>query len=113
MGASLKNAGTGNELTTYMINLPANRLEQWAKIESHRLYGEPIFRLFHSELEVVYEEKNRALDSKDRLIRDAVYEKVYKNHPYRRSILGTVDHLKNPSLTKIYDFFKTYYVPVT
>ena len=111
MGASLKNAGTGNELTTYMINLPANRLEQWAKIESHRLYGEPIFRLFHSELEVVYEEKNRALDSKDRLIRDAVYEKVYKNHPYRRSILGTVDHLKNPSLTKIYDFFNTYYVP--
>ena len=111
MGASFKNAGTGQELTIYQINLPSNRLQQWAKIESHRLFGKPVFRLFHTELETVYDEKNRSLDDKDRLIRDAVYELVYKKHPYKRSILGTVEHLKKPSLVKIYDFFDTYYVP--
>ncbi|MBO47033.1 MAG: hypothetical protein CMJ96_09095 [Planctomycetes bacterium] len=111
MGASFKNAGTGQEVTIYQVNLPSNRLQQWAQIESHRLFGTPVFRLFHSELEVVYEEKNRALDNKSQLIRDAVYQRVYKKHPYSRSILGTVEHLKKPSLVKIYDFFKTYYVP--
>ena len=48
MGASFKNAGTGQELTVYQINLPANRLQQWAKIESHRLFDKPVFRLFHT-----------------------------------------------------------------
>ena len=111
MGASSTNAGTSQELTVYQVNLPSNRLQQWAKIESHRLFGTPVFRLFHTELEIVYDEKNRSLDNKDRLIRDAVYELVYKKHPYRRSTLGTVEHLKKPSLAKIYDFFDTYYVP--
>ncbi|HIB91669.1 TPA: insulinase family protein, partial [Candidatus Poribacteria bacterium] len=111
MGASFKNAGTGQELTVYQVNLPSNRLQQWAKIESHRLFGKPVFRLFHTELETVYDEKNLALDNKGRLIRDAVYELVYKKHPYGRSTIGTVEHLKKPSLVKIYDFFDTYYVP--
>jgi len=111
MGAFSKNAGTGQELTFYQVNLPSNRLQQWAKIESHRLFNKPVFRLFHTELETVYDEKNLALDNKDRLIRDAVYERVYKKHPYGRSTLGTIEHLKKPSLVKIYDFFDTYYVP--
>ena len=111
MGAFSKNAGTGQELTFYQVNLPSNRLQQWAKIESHRLFNKPDIRLFHTDLETVYDEKNLALDNKDRLIRDAVYERVYKKHPYGRSTLGTIEHLKKPSLVKIYDFFETYYDP--
>lgn len=111
MGAFSKNAGTGQELTFYQVNLPSSRLRQWAKVESHRLFDKPVFRLFHTELETVYDEKNLDLDDKDRLIRDAVYRRVYKKHPYGRSTLGTIEHLKKPSLVKIYDFFNTYYVP--
>lgn len=111
MGAEGMNAYTSNEETVYLLSLPKNRLEQWAMIESER-FREPVFRLFQSELETVYEEKNISLDDKDDILREAVDAQVFKKHPYgSQTILGSVEHLKNPSLRKMYAFYNTYYVP--
>ncbi len=110
MGESGLNAHTWVEETVYKVELPANRLAQWAKIEAERFHH-PVFRLFQTELETVYEEKNRSLDNKGRVIRKAVQEQFYKVHPYRVTTLGTVEHLKNPSLERMYEFYHTYYVP--
>lgn len=111
MGSDNLNAHTWHEETVYQIDLPSNRLDQWAVIESDR-FQKPVFRLFQSELEVVYEEKNRTLDNKDRLINYATMEQLFKVHPYgQQTTIGTVEHLKNPSLKQVYDFFNTYYVP--
>ncbi|MDP6052380.1 MAG: pitrilysin family protein, partial [Candidatus Latescibacteria bacterium] len=111
MGATAVNAHTGHEETVYKVNMPSNRLEQWALIESDR-FQEPVFRLFQPELEVVYEEKNRALDNKGRIINTTVMDKLFKVHPYgQQPTIGTVEHLKNPSLKHMYNFFETYYVP--
>lgn len=111
MGAEGLNAYTSNEETVYLLSLPKNRLEQWAMIESER-FREPVFRLFQSELETVYEEKNISLDDKDDILSEAVNAQVFKKHPYgSQTILGSVEHLKNPSLRKMYDFYNTYYVP--
>lgn len=111
MGGGGVNAHTSNEETVYKVNLPSNRLRQWATIEAERFHN-PVFRLFQPELEVVYEEKNRSMDSKDRLIYYAVLDQLFKEHPYgQQPTIGTVDHLKNPSLQHMYDFYHTYYVP--
>ena len=110
MGERGVNAHTWVEETVYKVELPANRLAQWAKTEAARFH-EPVFRLFQTELETVYEEKNRSLDNKGRVIRQAVQEQFYKVHPYRVTTLGTVEHLKNPSLKRMYEFYRTYYVP--
>lgn len=110
MGERGLNAHTWVEETVYKVELPANRLAQWAKTEAERFH-EPVFRLFQTELETVYEEKNRALDNKGRVIRQAVQEQLYKVHPYRVTTLGTVAHLKNPSLKRMYEFYHAYYVP--
>lgn len=111
MGASGLNAHTWHEETVYKVGLPSNRLEQWAAIESDRFVN-PVFRLFHTELETVYEEKNRTLDNGSRIIGTAVDELLFKEHPYgQQPTIGTVDHLKNPSLVYIRDYFDTYYVP--
>jgi len=111
MGAKGLNAHTWHEETVYKIDLPSNRLEHWAKIESER-FAQPVFRLFHTELETVYEEKNRAIDNKHRLIYRAVNNLLFKVHPYgQQSTLGTVEHLKNPSIYAIEDFYSTHYVP--
>ena len=110
MGERGVNAHTWVEETVYKVELPANRLAQWAKTEAERFH-EPVFRLFQTELETVYEEKNRSLDNKGRVIRQAVQEQFYKVHPYRVTTLGTVEHLKNPSLKRMYEFYRTYYVP--
>lgn len=111
MGGTALNAHTWYEETVYKIGLPSNRLRQWAEIESDR-FVDPVFRLFHTELETVYEEKNRTLDNKDRLIGTAIDEMLYKVHPYgQQPTIGTVEHLKNPSLVYIQNYFDTYYVP--
>lgn len=111
MGGTALNAHTWHEETVYKVSLPMNRLQQWAAIESER-FKDPVFRLFHTELETVYEEKNRTLDNKDRIISEAVNRVVFKKHPYgQQTTIGKVEDLKNPNLDYIYNFFHTYYVP--
>lgn len=110
LGGSGINAYTAPDRTVYLAELPSNRLEQWARIESAR-FTNPVLRLFQPELEIVYEEKNRAMDSKDRLIQEAVFELLYGEHPYgSQTALGSVEHLKRPSLKKIHEFFDAHYV---
>ena len=111
MGATGLNAHTWHEETVYKVGLPANRLRQWAAIESAR-FVDPVFRLFHTELETVYEEKNRSLDNGSMIIASAVDEMLYKVHPYgQQPTIGTVEHLKNPSLVYIQRYFDRFYVP--
>ena len=110
MGERALNAHTWLEETVYKVDLPSNRLAHWAKVEAERFH-QPVFRLFQTELETVYEEKNRSMDNKDRVIRKAVQQQLYKKHPYRNTTLGSVEHLKNPSLARMYEYYYTYYVP--
>jgi predicted Zn-dependent peptidase len=111
LGGNGLNAYTTPEETVYTVDLPKNRMEQWAKVESER-FLRPVFRLFQPELETVYEEKNISLDNKSRILSEAVESTLYKVHPYgTQTTLGSVEHLKNPSLTKMYEFYNKYYVP--
>jgi len=111
LGAKGLNAFTSNEETVYIVDLPANRAEAWAKLESER-FSHPVFRLFQNELEVVYEEKNRSLDNLERPLDEALNKQLYKRHPYgTQTTIGTIEHLKNPSLARMYEFFNRYYHP--
>jgi predicted Zn-dependent peptidase len=111
MGGSGRNAHTWLEETVYKVDIPANRLKHWVVLESERFVN-PVFRMFQTELEVVYEEKNRSLDDKQRLIFDAVNRTLFKSHPYgQQTTIGTVEHLKNPSLKTMYEFYRKNYVP--
>lgn len=111
LGARGLNAHTWVEEVVYKVDLPVNCLEQWAMIEADR-FANPVFRLFQTELETVYEEMNRAQDNKDRLIMEAVAKQAFKVHPYgQQTTLGKVEHLKSPSLKKLEEFYQTWYVP--
>jgi predicted Zn-dependent peptidase len=111
LGARGLNAFTNNDSTVYVVNIPSNRLATWAAIEVER-FRDPVYRLFQSELEAVYEEKNRGMDNKGRVIWEVLQEQLYPEHPYgTQTTIGTVEHLKNPSLTKIIDYFRKWYVP--
>ena len=72
----------------------------------------PYFRIFHTELEAVYEEKNRGLDSDGRRVFEKLFAELFKNHNYGlQTTIGTIEHLKNPSLVEIRKYFNKYYVP--
>ncbi len=110
MGSKNINAGTGADETVYYNSFPPNQLEKWLELYAHRL-KEPVFRGFQSELEVVYEEKNMYSDMFMSNLLEQFQKSFFKNHPYgQQTTIGTIDDLKNPSLTKMYEFFKTYYV---
>lgn len=111
IGARATNAYTSNEQTVYVNDIPSNQVEKWLTIEGER-FRNPVLRLFHTELEAVYEEKNIWLDEDDKQRWAALMGGLFKNHTYgTQTTIGTVQHLKNPSITKIKEFYNTYYVP--
>lgn len=111
IGAKGTNAYTSFEQTVYINDVPANQLETWLKIEGER-FRNPILRLFHTELEAVYEEKNISLDSDRRAVFFGLLEKLFPTHNYgQQTTIGTIDHLKNPSIKKIKEYYSNYYVP--
>ena len=111
IGAKGTNAYTSAESTVYVNDIPSNQLEKWLSIESER-FRDPVFRLFHTELEAVYEEKNRGLDNDGRKMFEAMLSGLFQKHTYgTQTTIGTVEHLKNPSLTEIRKYFNKYYVP--
>ncbi len=111
MGVEGTNAYTSVEQTVYVNDVPANYAEPFLEVSAER-FRKPVMRLFHTELEAVYEEKNRALDNDGRKVYEALMAGVFQNHPYgTQTTIGTIDHLKNPSLRKIQDYMEKYYVP--
>ena len=111
IGSTGTNAGTSNDFTIYMENIPANQLENWAMIQADR-FSDPVLRLFHTELETVYEELNMSLTNDGRRASQAMYQGLFPSHPYGlQTTLGEPDHLKNPSIINIKNFFEQYYVP--
>ncbi len=111
VGAKGTNAFTSNEQTVYVNDIPTNQIDKWLKVESER-FRNPVFRIFHTELEAVYEEKNRSLDNDGNKVYEALYANLFKNHTYgTQTTIGTIEHLKNPSLVEIRKYFNTYYVP--
>ena len=111
IGATGTNAFTSFEQTVYVNDIPSNQLEKWLTIESER-FRNPVLRIFHTELEAVYEEKNRGLDSDGRKVFETLFEAMFPNNNYgKQTTIGTIEHLKNPSIKKIKEYYDTYYVP--
>lgn len=111
IGGTDLNAGTGWDITVYYNAFPPNQMEAWLELYSHR-FENPVFRGFQQELEVVYEEKNLYSDIFIFPILEQFNKQFFKKHPYgQQTLIGTTENLKNPSLSKMYKFFKTFYVP--
>jgi len=111
IGGKGLNAYTTEDRTVYTVDVPANEMERFLEIEGSR-FKMIVNRLFHTELEAVYEEKNRSLDSDGWKVYENLYQLMFKNHPYgTQTVIGTIEHLKNPSITNIKKYFNTYYRP--
>ncbi len=111
LGATGTNAHTWLDETVYKNNIPSNELEKWLKVEKER-FSELVLRLFHTELEAVYEEYNRAQDNDSRLVNYELMDALFPKHPNgQQTTIGKSEHLKNPSMLAIHKYFDTYYVP--
>ena len=111
MGAQGTNAFTSFEQTVYTDDVPASAIDKYLKVQGER-FRNPTLRIFHTELEAVYEEKNRGLDADGNKVFEKLFAALFKNHNYGlQTTIGTIEHLKNPSLVEIRKYFNKYYVP--
>lgn len=111
IGANGTNAYTSYDQTVYVEDIPSNEVENWAKIQADR-FQNAVIRGFHTELETVYEEKNMSLTQDGRKLYETLLQSLFPDYPYgTQTVLGTQEQLKNPSITNIKNYFKTWYVP--
>ena len=111
IGSQGTNAYTSNDVTCYVENIPNNEIENWAKVQSDR-FQNMVIRGFHTELEAVYEEKNISMASDNTKEFAALWKLLTPTHPYgTQTTIGEQEHLKNPSIINIQNYFHRYYVP--
>src|ERR1700761_868984 len=111
MGGPNSNAFTSFEETVYTEDIPSTSVDKFLTLQAER-FRNPILRIFHTELEAVYEEKNRGLDNDGSKVFEATFGALFQNNNYgRHTTIGTIEHLKNPSLNAIRKYYYTYYVP--
>ena len=111
IGATDVNAYTSTSMTCYHEVIPSTELGRWAIIEADR-FQNLVIRGFHTELEAVYEEFNMNATRDPRKVWLAIDQTLFPAVPYRQhTVLGTQEHLKNPSIRNIRAFYDTYYRP--
>jgi predicted Zn-dependent peptidase len=110
-GAVGLNASTGQDLTTYQVSIPANRIELWARIEADRM-ANPVFREFFTERDVVMEERRqRAESDPDGKLLESYLAAAFIAHPYRRPILGWPSGMNFLDLAYMEKFFRISHAP--
>ncbi len=110
MGALNTNAFTSYEVTAYMNDIPASELRRWLALEFDR-FTDVVLRLFHTELETVYEEFNMYQDRDWSRASETLMRNLFPKHPLGRDVIGLPEHLKNPSMVNIMKFKETWYIP--
>ena len=110
MGATDVNAFTSYDMTCYHNHFAGNQMMKWLTIFSDRLIN-PVFRTFQAELENVFEEYNMYEDNVQTQVQNKLYGDLYAGHAYERNVIGLPEHLKNPQLSKLIQFYNTWYVP--
>ena len=111
IGSEGSNAYTWYDITCYTEDIPSNEVENWAKIQGDR-FQNMVIRGFHTELEAVYEEKNISLSNDDVKQLNAMMAKLFPSHSYgTQTTIGTQEHLKNPSIVNIQNYYDRYYKP--
>jgi predicted Zn-dependent peptidase len=107
------NANTTQDRTYYHVVYPSNQLEMGLWMESERMMHPVINEVgVETQNEVVKEEKRMRVDNQPygALIQN-VFKALFKNHPYRWSVIGSMEHLDAATLSEFQAFFKKYYMP--
>lgn len=105
------NANTSTDATRYMYSFPANKVELWMSLESER-FLDPVFREFYKEKEVILEERRLRVDNSPigQMV-EAMLDKAYEVHPYKRPVIGYEQDIRNLTREDVQKFFDAHYYP--
>ncbi|MCE1247890.1 MAG: insulinase family protein [Firmicutes bacterium] len=106
------NAETSRDFTRFFVNIPSEY-----GLEALEIYCDAIKNANYpnesidQERKVILEEFSLTSQSPSAALYDKVYSMAFSEHPYRRSIIGTVESLKNLKREDFLNYKKTYYSP--
>lgn len=109
----VNNANTTEDRTYYYEVFPSNSLELGLWMESERMLHPIINQIgVNTQNEVVKEEKRLRYDNSPygELI-PQIKKNVFKNHPYRWTTIGAMEHLDASTLEEFQAFNKKFYIP--
>lgn len=110
-GAQNLNASTGNDLTDYFFQLPANRAKLWFVLESDRI-RHPVLREFYSEREVVMEERRLRVETQPGgLLREEFLLAAFRAHPYGRPVVGFASEIQAVTRRSAQEYYRRFYAP--
>lgn len=110
-GGSGMNAFTTSDHTFYFINVPSNKFELWAWMESDRLTGS-VFREFYAERDVVHEERRLRTESTPTGKVDEQFNAMFwTSSPYAWPVIGWPSDLNSYTMEQAEAYYETYYQP--
>jgi len=110
-GGSGMNAFTSHDLTFYFINVPSNKFELWAWMESDRL-ADSVFREFYSERDVVHEERRLRTESTPTGIFDEQFDAMFwMSSGYSWPVIGWPSDLNSYTMEEAERYWNIYYRP--
>jgi predicted Zn-dependent peptidase len=111
LGGSSMNAFTSEDFTFYIANVPKNKFELWAWMESDRLL-DSVFREFYSERDVVHEERRlRTESSPTGEFREQFDAMFWQASPYAWPVIGWPSDLNSYTREAAEEYFDIYYQP--
>jgi len=107
------NAFTSQDVTSYYVNITADRLDLVLELEADRMHNLVLApKIIESEREVVIEERRtRTEDDPGGFLGEEVSAIAFNAHPYGQPIIGWTADIKRITPEEIRAFYKTYYVP--
>lgn len=110
-GAVGLNASTGYDTTHYVVSLPANRVELYARIYADEM-ANAVFRSFYEERDVVREERRqRSEDDPQGVLIEAFLGAEFQGTPYARPLIGSASAIEGYTATQAHAFYQAYYAP--
>jgi predicted Zn-dependent peptidase len=107
------NATTNQDRTLYYVTLPSNSMEVGLWMESERLMHPVINQVgVDVQSEVVQEERRLRIDNAPYgRWQEQMFKNLFKEHPYRWTTIGSMEHLASASLEDFKAFNEKFYVP--
>jgi len=106
------NAYTAFDNTTYVNVAPSNQLELLLWLEAERMAALKIDEVgFETERRVVEEERRMGLNQPYGSVLERVLPRVFPDHPYSWSPIGTIPHLRAAKIDELQTFWDRFYVP--
>ncbi|MFA5033649.1 MAG: pitrilysin family protein [bacterium] len=109
-GAVGLNAATSKDYTMYVLQIPSNKLELWARVTAD-IIENTVFRGFYEEKNVVIQEVKMHKDEPSSLMNDELFKTAFKVHPYGKLIAGQVETVSDINKDDLTAFCKSYYIP--